>query len=316
MSRPNLYEALGINQDANESEIKKAYRSMSLKYHPDRNSTEEATSKIQQINEAYETLGDSQKKQQYDHELKYGMPGGMPGGMAFHFGGMPFGHMNTMDEFSDINNIFNMMFNGGGGGGGGMPQGFRVFHSNGGPFQQHIQKPEVIHKQIQITMEQSYQGCTIPVDIERMVINNNVRATELEKILVNIPKGVDENDTLVLENKGHSINNMVHGDIKITFQITNTTQFKRRGADLVYSKKLSLKEALCGFSFEMTHLNGKKLCINTKNSPTVIKPNYKKTIPNMGMVRENGSGNMIIEFEVEFPEMLTGEQMAVIEAAL
>jgi DnaJ-class molecular chaperone len=66
----------------------------------------------------------------------------------------------------------------------------------------------------------------------------------------------------------------------------------------------------------MTHLNGKKLCVNNKTTPTVIKPNYKKVIPNMGMVRENGTGNMIIEFELEFPETLTAEQIAALETIL
>lgn len=321
----NLYEALGVSQDASESDIKKAYRAMSLKYHPDRNSSEEATSKIQLINEAYETLGDPQKKQQYDHELKFGSgggmhPGGMPGGMAFHFGGMPFSHMNTMDEFSDINNIFNMMFNGGGHPGmGGMPN-IRVFHGNGPEmnvrFHQTIHKPEPISKHIQITLEQSYLGHTMPIVIERINVINNIQSIENETIYVNIPKGVDENEVLVLENKGHCINNMVHGDIKISFQITNQSEFQRRGLDLIFKKKISLKDALCGFSFEMNHLNGKKLCVNNKTSPSIIRPNYKKVIPNMGMVREQGTGTMIIEFEVEFPETLTQEQIRGLDALL
>lgn len=316
MSRPNLYEALGVSQDANEAEIKKAYRTQSLKCHPDRNpDDDEAKGKFQVINEAYETLGDQQKRKQYDHELKFGpqgipggfpsgFPGGFPGGMSFQFGGMPFAHMNSMDEFSDINNIFNMMFNG--------QPNVRVFH-NGAQFHQ---KPEVIHKHVTITMEQCYSGCSIQVPIERFNIMNNMRSSENETLNINIPKGVDENEILMIENKGHCINNMVHGDIKLTFQIVNTTEFKRRGMDLVFSKKLSLKDALCGFSFEMNHLNGKKLCVNTKSSPTIIKPNYKKVIPNMGMVRENGTGNMIIEFEIEFPETLTQEQIEALSAVL
>lgn len=328
MSRPNLYEALGVSQDANDSEIKKAYRTMSLKYHPDRNPSEEATTKIQAINEAYETLSDQQRRQQYDMELKFGhcgMPGGMPGGMAFQFGGMPFTHMNTMNEFSDINNIFNMMFGNGGMPPGmqqGMPPGMpniRVFNTGAGDMrfqQQHIQKPESIDKHVSITLEQCYAGCTLPIEIERTNIINNIRSTELETINVNIPRGVNENEILLLENKGHCINNIAHGDIKITFQIVNNTEFERRNLDLVYKKKIALKEALCGFSFEMTHLNGKKLCVNNKTTPTVIKPNYKKVIPNMGMVRENGTGNMIIEFDLEFPETLTAEQIAVLETAL
>ena len=69
-----------------------------------------------------------------------------------------------------------------------------------------------------------------------------------------------------------------------------------------------MKEALCGFSFELVHLNGKRLCLNNASNPTVIKPNYKKLVPNLGMTRESATGNMIIDFEIEFPESLTKEQ--------
>jgi DnaJ-class molecular chaperone len=302
---PNHYEVLGVSNDAGETEIKKAYRSLSLKYHPDRNSSEEAISKIQQINEAYEILGDEGKRQQYDMELS---GGGMPG-----FGGMPFSHMNSMNEFNDINNIFNMMF----GGGGGMPGGpnIRVFHS-GGPginirteFHHNFnQRPEPINRQIQITIEQSYQGCVFTLDIERVVIENNNRRTENETIQITIPKGIDNDETIVLGDKGNVINGQ-RGELRLNVKVINNSDFKRNGLDLIYNKKISLKEALCGFVFEINHLNGKRLSLNNTNNPTVIKPNFRKTIQNMGITRENSTGNMIIEFEVEFPDSFTSEQI-------
>jgi DnaJ-class molecular chaperone len=316
MASPNYYEVLGISQDASDTEIKKAYRTLSLKYHPDRNSTEEAKNKIQKINEAYETLSDTEAKNRYDMELRYGNQGMRFGGG----GGMPFAHMSTMDEFSDINQIFNMMF---GGGGGGFPPGFppgmhhpeiRVFH--GGRQMNFQQKPEPIHKTVQITLEQSYAGCNLPVEIERTMIINHVRSTEIETIYVSIPQGIDDNEMMVFENKGHCVNGNVYGDLKISFQIINNTGFRRQGLDLIYNKKISLKDALCGFSFEMEHVNGKKLCLNNKTNPTVIKPNYKKVVPNMGMVREQSTGNMIIDFEVDFPETLTAEQIQQLQLIL
>jgi len=302
---PNHYEVLGVSNDAGETEIKKAYRSLSLKYHPDRNPSEEAISKIQQINEAYEILSDEGKRQQYDMELSgRGMPG---------FGGMPFSHMNSMNEFNDINNIFNMMF----GGGGGMPAGpnIRVFHS-GGPginirteFHHNFnQRPEPINRQIQITIEQSYQGCVFTLDIERVVIENNSRRTENETIQITIPKGIDNDETIVLGDKGNVINGQ-RGELRLNVKVINNSDFKRNGLDLIYNKNISLKEALCGFVFEINHLNGKRLSLNNMNNPTVIKPNFKKTVQNMGITRENSTGNMIIEFEVEFPDSFTSEQI-------
>jgi DnaJ-class molecular chaperone len=243
---------------------------------------------------------------------------------------MPFSHMNSMNEFNDINNIFNMMFGGGipgmgNGMGGGMHSGgpnIRVFHSGGPGINIHtqmfhqVQKPEPIVKQIQVTLEQSFTGFNMPLDIERFNIDNNVRTVEKETMYLNIPPGIDNNETIVVGDKGHCINGQVRGDVRIQVQLVNNTPFKRQGTDLIYSKKISLKEALCGFVFEIDHLNGKRLALNNIHNPTVIKPNFKKMVQGMGMTRENSTGNLIIEFEIEFPESLTSEQIAKLNEVL
>lgn len=300
----NLYDVLGVSKDAGDMEIKKAYRGLSLKYHPDRNSSEEATDMIQKVNEAYEILGDKNKRKQYDMELQFGIPGGMP-----------FGHMNGMHEMNDINNIFNMMFGGGmpGFGGPGGPE-IRIFHG-GGPSNFHAEffhnmnaRPEPLQKHLQITIEQSYMGCTLPIEIERTIISNNTKRIESETVYINVPKGIDDNETVTLHERGNIINDR-KGEVRITFRVINNTHFKRSGLDLIYHQKINLKEALCGFSFEIIHLNGKKLCLNNNSNPTVIKPNFKKVVPNLGMNREESVGNMVIDFEIEFPDNLTKEQV-------
>lgn len=316
---PNYYEILGVSKDANETEIKKAYRKLSLQYHPDRNSSEDAIEKIQQINQAYEVLSDTTARQNYDVEQTFGGGGGGGGG------GHPFSHhFGNMDgDFNDIQNMFNMMFGGGGGFpgmppgmhpgmGGGMP-GIRIFH-NGQMFHA-VHKPEPVVKPVQMTLEQCYHGCNIPIEIERWVVANNMRSMEKETLYVNIHQGIDDNEQLIIPEKGNVFND-VKGEVKIVIQITNETQFVRNGLDLVFNKTVTLKECLCGFSFDLTHLNGKKLCINNVNNPTVIKPNFNKVIPSMGMVRENSIGNMIIHFDVEFPDTLTAEQIAALSTIL
>jgi DnaJ family protein B protein 4 len=311
----NHYETLGLSQDAGDMEIKKAYRTLSLKYHPDRNPSEEAKEMIQKVNEAYEILGDKNKRKQYDMELQFGGGGGgFPGGFP---GGMPFAHMNSMNDMNDINNIFNMMFGGGGGmpgfGGPGGPE-IRIFHG-GGPGNFHAEffhtmggRPEPLQKHLQITIEQSYSGCSIPIEIERTVITNNTKRMESETLYINVPKGIDDNETVTLHERGNIINDR-KGEIRITFRVVNNTHFKRIGLDLVYNQKITLKEALCGFSFEINHLNGKKLCLNNNSNSTVIKPNFKKVVPNLGMYREESIGNLIIDFEIIFPDLLTEEQV-------
>ena len=86
--------------------------------------------------------------------------------------------------------------------------------------------------------------------------------------------------------------------------------------DLVYKKTVSLKEALTGFSFELSHISGKLLALNNKTSNTIVYPGYKKVIPGLGMTRDANKGNLIIEFDVSFPTSLTPEQMAGLEQFL
>jgi len=309
---PNFYEILEVPKDASPEQIKKSYRSLSLKFHPDKPGGD--TAKFQQINEAYDTLSDLQKKEQYDAELN----------------GVPFGRMHSMDEFNDLNNIFGMMFGGMHGMPGmqgmpGMPGGIhfgmhpgmnfaggpgvRIFH-NGveikHPFQ--MQKPEPIVKNLKITMEQAYNGCSLPIEIERWVQNGDIRYNEMETVYIGLPPGIDDNENIMIQDKGHRMGENAKGDVRLVIQIENNTPFKRHGLDLHYQKMITLKESLCGFSFDILHLNGKTLCINNNNNVTVIKPQYKKNIQGFGMKRENTVGNLIIQFDIEFPEILTEEQ--------
>jgi DnaJ-class molecular chaperone len=330
MEKESHYDVLGVPKTASEAELKKAYRVLSLKYHPDRNSTSDAADKIRQINEAYEILSDSSKRRQYDAEQSgRGFLSGFHPGM-----GMPFSHMQSFDEMDDIHDIFKMFFGGvhggvpGGGGfpgvvpGGGFPgggggfPGIRIFHSGGPPggpiFHQHIQKPPPITKSVEITIEQAYYGCTLPLLIERWSMMGDLRVQEEETIYITIPQGVDDNEMIALKDKGNSINETCKGDVKIGIHVVNETAFKRNGLDLIYKKSILLRDSLCGFSFEFKHLNGKTLNLNNKMNPTIVKPNYKKTVAGLGMIRDGVYGNLVIEFDVEFPDSLSKEQIEAI----
>ena len=298
---PSHYEILGVNKDASEIEIKKAYRSASLKYHPDRNSSKEAVTKIQEINEAYEILSDNDKKKEYDNELN---------GVRTN----PFQQMNTNlnTEFGDINSMFNMMFNGrplhpG------MPnvQVFRngnstthVFTSNS-----NMGPPPIMTKNVEITFEQSYSGCSIPIEIERWVQQDNNKIPEVEQLMIQIPEGVNNNETILLKEIGNR-NQYGKGDVKLIIRINNTTDFKRQNLDLFCDKELSLKEALCGFSFEFIHINGKKLSINNNNPVTIIKEGQCQVFKGLGMKKNGHGGNLIFTFHVKFPSELTDAQRA------
>jgi DnaJ family protein B protein 4 len=304
--KESLYSVLGVNENATRDEIKKAYRGLSLKYHPDRNPSPDATEKFKTINEAYEILGDEQKRKQYEMERTnpfMRMGGGMHGGPNINemdeliktfFGGMPFmggmgGGMGGMDDFSELSS--------------GMPgfppnAQFHIFH-NGRPvnISKTFQKPSPINKTVTIDIEQVYNGATIPLDIERWIHDNGTKIFEKETLYVTIPKGIDENEIILLKDKGNIMNEQSKGDVKIFIKIMNNTNIKRNGLDLIYDKKISLKEALCGFTFEIKFINGKIYTLNN-SSGNIISPEYKKIIPNMGLTRENHTGNLIVIFHV------------------
>jgi len=279
----NFYSILEISKDASEQDIKKAYRKLNLQYHPDRNNSPDAEKKIRQINEAYETLGDPRKRQMYDNQAKGGFPFPSGGG-------------------ADINNIFNMFFNGGGFPG--MPgfsnNGIHVFH-NGVP---QFMKPQPMQQISVISLEQAYQGCSVDIKINRVIVSGNSRRNETETIKVPIHQGFD-NEVFVLEEKGNIVENC-KGDVHLIIKIENNTPFKRQNMDLIYNKTLTLKEALCGFSFEITKLDGKIIKISNLEEHTIINPEHKMIMPQMGMKKEGvGIGNLIIEFKIEFPISLS-----------
>ena len=303
----SFYNILGVAETASKDEIKKAYRSLSLKLHPDRNPNNlEAVGKIQKINEAYETLGDDQKRSEYDMINKN------PFMRMSSFGGGGAGGPN-MGMGMDMDDIFSALF---GGALGGMPQGMafggqggpKIHVFRGGPQMGFLQKPAPIIQTVKITMDQVLIGCTIPVDIERWIIENENKVFENETVYVTIPKGIDDNEIIILKEKGNVLNEEIKGDLKIFIKIENTTQFERKGIDLIIYKNISLKDALCGFSFELKYINGKVYTLNN-NSGSIIPPEYIKVIPNMGLTRQDHTGNLLIHFRIDFPEKLSEEQI-------
>jgi DnaJ-class molecular chaperone len=248
--------------------------------------------------------------------------------MSFSFGGPmgghPFAHMHSMNEFTDINDILNMM--GAGFGGGGMSFGgpnIRIFR-NGVPV---IQKPEPIRMEINITLEQAYFGVPeLPITIDRVVVVQHIQSQEQETMKIAIPAGIDTNEAILLQDKGHIIQDKVKGDVHVIIKVQENPTFVREGMDLHFKKAISLKECLCGFSCEIPHINGKMLRLNHSGTSHVIKPGEKKTIPGFGMVKGQGqgpdrsqgqeTGNLVVTFDVTFPDKLSEEQIAVIHGLL
>ena len=128
---------------------------------------------------------------------------------------------------------------------------------------------------------------------------------KIEKIYIDIPCGIDNNEMIILRNSGHIINDMLKGDVKVFIKVLNdNTKFKREGLDIIIAKDISLKEALCGFNFSIDHISGKTFTI--KNNK-VIKPGFKTTIQRLGFKRDSMIGNLHITFNINFPSELSND---------
>ena len=335
----NLYEVLGVTESASQEEIKKAYRKLSLQYHPDRNNNSpESTTKFQSISAAYEVIGDDDKRRQYDLQSKMpfgngmqfngggGMPfaHGMPfnGGMSFNMGagggGIPT-FFTTSDMNIDPSEILNFFSNnifgggGGGGGGGGVRMGPNIFSMEN--LKQKLAKPTPIIITETITLSKAYTGYNMPIEITRWILENNVKREETETIYLPIPAGIDNNEIIILREKGNVLNENNKGDLKVFIKIQNDTEFERNGLDLILNKTISLKDALCGFVFDMNYVDGRVFKINNTGG-NVITNNYNKVLAGMGMKREEHVGNLVINFTVTFPERLSAEQIEALQKIL
>jgi len=213
----SLYETLGVSENASADEIKKAYRKLARKYHPDINKDESAVDKFKEINAAYEVLSDNEKKAQYDQ-----------------FGDQMFGGQNFHDFAQgqgggvDLDEILRQMFGGGGGGfSGGAQGGFGGF---GGGFG----TPDLdVHARITVPFMTAVKGGTYSINVEG------------ESFDIKIPAGIKSAETLRVRGKGKSYQGH-RGDVLIKVEVADSPEYERKGQDLYKTFDVPLKEALFG----------------------------------------------------------------------
>lgn len=303
---PDYYKTLCVDRSASDSEIKKAFRKLSMITHPDKAQPEDreaATVKFQKISQAYEILGDPEKRKQYDFQQLNPFGSAMSGmsGVPGMSGVASMAGMPIPPELFEI--LTGGMF------GGEAPQ---VFHmSSGGPMHrrsENFQKPDPIEKNLEISLEEAFTGKTKQISVSRTIVSGGSRRLENETLYISVPAGIDTNEIITIKDKGNVSHTNIKGDVKVIITIKNYTKFKRHGIDLIYSKEITLKEALCGFDFDMEYIDGRVFKIKN-DSGNIISNGYNKIISKMGMVRENHKGDLIIKFKVIFPKSLQDHQV-------
>lgn len=176
-----------------------------------------------------------------------------------------------------------------------------------------LMKPPPLNLHVQLTLDQAYTGCKFPIHIERWVHRQHIKELEKETCYIDIPPGVDTNECMMLPNKGNMGSDGSMGDIRIILQI-KPHMFERVGLDLIYTHTITLKESLCGFSFELNYLQQCYKINNPKGN--IIHPSYVKEIAGMGMKRDSNVGKLIIKFNIAFPSVLSEEVIQSIENLL
>lgn len=312
MSNINYYTILGIEENASLDMIKQAYRRLSLELHPDKTKNNVVlTEKYKQINEAYEVLKDKEKKYVYDlQNIKK-----MRTNNNFDIGNFMdilngVGINNINDNNINDNNINSYNIN---------DENFHVVNLNtimkdiinnkSGLFNnvnlnKMMNKPPPIIKKIIISLHEAFTGCKKPIEIERWICSDKLKHNEKETLYITIHNGIDDNEIIIIREKGNILDDFNKGDVKIFINVINNTHFKRQGMDLIFNKNITLKEALCGFTLEFEHLDDRLIKINNHNG-NVISSCYKKVIKDLGMKRDKNKGNLIICFNVLFPKKLS-----------
>jgi curved DNA-binding protein len=286
MAKKSLYETLEVDSSASADEIKKAYRKLARKYHPDINKSPEAEEKFKEINGAYEILSDEEKRKKYD---MYGDD--MFGGKSFHDFRSSQG--NGADFEDILRNIFGGGFGGGRGGG-----GFGGFGGFGGG----------VDLDINATV-------TIPFDIAIMGGSQHISLNN-ESFDIKVPAGINDGETLRIKGKGRAAQGHHRGDLLLKVSIAKSAEYERDGDDLTKSFDITLKTAIFGGKVAVQTLHGE---INLK-VPTGTKCGQKFRVKEKGVTNRKTKvkGDLYLKATVLIPsaDSLDGELAKIMEEKL
>jgi curved DNA-binding protein len=309
----DYYQILGVQKSASQEEIKKAYRKLAMKYHPDRNKeNKEAESKFKEISEAYAVLSDPEKRKQYD---MFGAEGFQQRftqedifkGFDFSdiFKEFGFGHFGARSRGGG-SNIFENLFSGATAGSGyrAKPDSFGSFF-NGFGGNTRAQKGQDIIYELPVHLEDIRQT-------SQKTISYSIGGRQ-QQVKVKIPAGITDGKKLRLSGMGKPApGGGIPGDLYIKVKVLDHPLFKREGDDLHLTREISFSEAALGTTIEVPTVDGKRLNLKI---PAGFQSGSKMRLKGHGMPRMGGGGrgDVYVKIQVEVPRKATKKQRELIE---
>lgn len=310
MEYKDYYKILGVERKAGEDEIKKAYRKLALQYHPDRNpGNPQAEEKFKEINEAYQVLGDQEKRARYDQlgesYTSWQQRGGRPGNFNWDewFTQAPSGPGAYRVEVGDLNEIFG----GAGMGGfsefftrifGGMPNVQTVYQTGSRP-RTRVAPPRY-EQNVQISLQEAYHGTS-----RRLEING------VQKEVI-IPPGARTGTKVRVSEAISTAPNQPKSDLFLVIQVADDPRFERKGQDLYTDVKVDLYSAVLGGEIAVPTLSGNVVL----SVPAGTQPGQTFRLKGRGMphLRNPGEfGDLFVRAAVQVPRKLTPRQKELFE---
>ncbi|CAG8521141.1 2275_t:CDS:2 [Ambispora leptoticha] len=342
----DYYKILEVDKNADDETLKKAYKKLALKWHPDRHKNDSdkeiAEKKFKEISEAFEVLSDKDKRQIYDVYGEEGLTGGVPpqgdGGFP-GFGGFPGGGSNVKFTFtsnapgggfrgftpSNPNDIFGEFMKQFGGGiptddddlfGGGFRQGSfgkgarrpGMFQDPFGTRTSNEANAEVV-RTIALSLEDLYKGVTKKMKITRKLYDGatSKQVTADKVIELQVRPGMKAGSKFRFGNAGDELPNGQSQDVVFVLEEKPHSVYTRDGDNLIMTLNITLAEALTGFRKTIQTLDGRNLAISSKN---IIQPDQEQRFSGEGMPTKdpNRKGDLIIKYKIQFPTRLSEKQ--------
>lgn len=288
MAVKDYYQVLGLKKDASPEEIKKAYRKLAIKYHPDKNpGNKDAEEKFKEISEAYAVLSDTQKKAQYDQF----------GSSDFHqrysqediFRGFDFGDI-FQGTGVGAEDIFSRIFGGG--------------FQSGGRRHPRRQRGEDYSMEVSVTFREAAEGGGKRVSFLRDGVK--------EDLSVKIPAGIENEARMRIKAKGgqgHS--GGPPGDLYLTIKVGNDPVFSREGNNILVEREIRYTDAALGTTIEVPTLEGSKRV----KVPAGIQPGTKIRLKGFGIAHmgKTSKGDLFVKVNVKVPGQLTASQKKLVE---